>query len=286
MTEPTDMNYQPPNGADEAYQITTSTADGDAADPDQQQAQGDARNDSVSEVAHGEQPPADEEGLQPIGDVAEAEPDGLHDAAGFVDLLLLILAAVLFAIGVATGDTMIAVLQTLGVLFSRSFAMHNRETFRIRPIRELLHRNLLHRNSVVDPFARNSTFGTCTNDPNAETAAMYHMDAVEFLDLMIKRRRKFWHALLDPPYSARQIQECYQIVGRKVTQRDTQFSPMLGAVKDRIHLLLKPKGTVICCGWNSGGMGLKRGYELIEQRNVYHGGMRHDTIVTVERRAE
>jgi hypothetical protein len=40
----------------------------------------------------------------------------------------------------------------------------------------------------------------------------------------------------------------------------------------------------MCFGWNSSGIGIKRGFELIEVLLVCHGGSHNDTIVTVERK--
>ena len=40
----------------------------------------------------------------------------------------------------------------------------------------------------------------------------------------------------------------------------------------------------MCFGWNSSGVGIKRGMKLIEVLLVPHGGSHNDTIVTVERK--
>ena len=90
--------------------------------------------------------------------------------------------------------------------------------------------------------------------------------------------------LFDPPYSPRQIQECYQQIGREVTTQDTQNARLYKRVKDGLDRMLKPGGIAICCGWNSMGFGLKRGYELLEILMVPHGAAHNDTIVTVERK--
>ena len=38
----------------------------------------------------------------------------------------------------------------------------------------------------------------------------------------------------------------------------------------------------IRCGWNSGGIRKKYGFEIVEILMVAHGGWHNDTIVTVE----
>ena len=41
---------------------------------------------------------------------------------------------------------------------------------------------------------------------------------------------------------------------------------------------------MICCGWNSEGIGKKRGFEILEVLLVPHGGSHNDTIVVVNRK--
>lgn len=160
--------------------------------------------------------------------------------------------------------------------------MPSADTFSIEPIRLLLKRWLADRTCIVDPFARNSALAHRTNDLNPETSAQYHMDAVDFLASDIFNARPD-AVLIDPPYSVRQVSECYQQVGRAVTMQDTQAS-FWTRVKDATDLLMSNSGIVICCGWNSSGMGVVRGYELEEILLVCHGGVHNDTIVTVERK--
>jgi hypothetical protein len=93
---------------------------------------------------------------------------------------------------------------------------------------------------------------------------------------------RFDAALLDLPFSPRQAKEVYQDIGHLLTQQDVQS--LWRMVKDGIDDVLKPGGIVICCGWNSIGMGKDRGYKLVETLAVAHGGGHNDTIVTVERK--
>jgi hypothetical protein len=164
--------------------------------------------------------------------------------------------------------------------WSREFAMPNSETFSLPPVARLLDRWLAGRAVIVDPFARNSTRATITNDLNPATLAQHHLHAEEFVKLEISADA----VLFDPPYSPRQVQECYNQIGREVTMKDTQNGLMNRLVKDGLDRMLKPEGISICCGWNSMGFGLKRGYDLLEILMVPHGGAHNDTIVTVERK--
>jgi hypothetical protein len=168
------------------------------------------------------------------------------------------------------------------MIFHREWAMHSPETFTIKPIRHLLGRWIPPCRLVVDPAARDSFWGTHTNDLNPNTRARWHLHAVKFLALMQQAGLWFDAALLDLPYSPRQAQECYQKIGSLLTQQDVQS--LWRMVKDGIDSVLKPGGLVVCCGWNSIGMGTTRGYQPIEMLSVCHGGDHNDTIVIVERK--
>ena len=167
--------------------------------------------------------------------------------------------------------------------FSREFAMPNRNTFSLLPVGSLLDRWLEGRGVIIDPFSGNSKQGTITNDLNSDTGAEFHLLADVFLDDLIGCGGIRADAVLfDPPYSPRQISECYKSVGLKVGMRETQNGRLYKSVKARLDSLLRPGGVAICCGWNSMGFGLKRGYEMREILLVSHGGAHNDTIVTVE----
>lgn len=167
---------------------------------------------------------------------------------------------------------------------SRATAQPSPDTFSIKPVRSLLDRWLDGRAIVVDPFARNSTIATITNDLNPETSAQHHMHSTEFMQMLIDTRGTEWvdAVLIDPPYSPRQISECYRDAGRKVTATDTQNARLYKECKDRAAILLKPGGVAICCGWNSVGMGKSRGFVLDEVLLVSCGGAHNDYIVTVD----
>jgi hypothetical protein len=170
------------------------------------------------------------------------------------------------------------------MIFNRKWAMPNHETFSIKPIGEFVKKHLT--GISVDPFARNKEWFTYTNDLNPETSAQYHMDAIEFL-IMLKEKNVFADTIiLDPPYSNRQVVECYNSIGKKVTQKDTQLSFFMKEIRNAADELIPVGGKVLSFGWNSVGMGIKRNYELEEILLVCHGGGHNDTICICEKKLE
>jgi len=113
---------------------------------------------------------------------------------------------------------------------------------------------------------------------------MYHLEAIEFLGQL---EGDYHGALLDPPYSPRQVSECYKSLNLPVSMEDTQNARLYTKAKVAINRILQPGAIVICCGWNSAGMGRgKNYYELIEILLVCHGSAHNDTICTVERKIQ
>lgn len=164
------------------------------------------------------------------------------------------------------------------VKIERKWAMPSKNTFSIPPITRLLQEELT-AGKWIDPFANTSKVATITNDLNPNMPTDYHMDALEFLKMFDDS--SIDGVLYDPPYSPRQVSEVYHGYGKEVTQETTQMS-YWSRHKDEIARILKPCGTAICFGWNSGGVGLNRGMVMKRILLVAHGGAKNDTIVTVE----
>jgi hypothetical protein len=166
-------------------------------------------------------------------------------------------------------------------LFNRIWEMPNSNTFDIKCIGRLIHKYLKPNFESADPFANKSKLAKVTNDLNPEMKTDYHLDAVDFLKQFADNSLDF--VFYDPPYSLRQVSECYKNVGIAVTMETTQSSWRTKHINE-ISRIVKPNGIVMCFGWNSSGIGKKRGFELIEVLLVAHGGSHNDTIVTVERK--
>mgnify|MGYP003828150207 CR=1 FL=1 len=157
--------------------------------------------------------------------------------------------------------------------------MPNSRTFQIKPIKEFVERNLKNRAVIVDPFANDCKYGTITNDLNPDFNTDFHMDALDFLKTIPDGYADA--VIYDPPYSARQISECYKGVGIKTTIETAQGSWRSRHI-DEIARILKIGGVVLCFGWNSSGVGKVRGFEMNEILLVPHGGSHNDTICTAE----
>lgn len=172
------------------------------------------------------------------------------------------------------------------MLMRRAWAMPNSDTFTVQPIGEIVHKYLAQSRVSVDPFARNKRWATHTNDINPKTEAEHHLDAEEFLLMLRDKGIKCDLGIMDPPYSPRQISECYKEAGLSVGMTETQNSVLYSRVRRALAQILTPDAIVISCGWNSSGMGQKYGMEIIEILLVAHGGAHNDTIITVEKTAE
>lgn len=159
--------------------------------------------------------------------------------------------------------------------------MPSKWTFTIKPIRELLEKYNVGI-GWVDPFAGENSPAELTNDLNPDRPTKYHLESKEFAKIIPAEREGI---LFDPPYSVRQIMECYKGIGRQVFMEDTQMS-FYSDIKNLLTPKLKIGGLAICCGWNSMGFGLNRGFEMLEILLVPHGGAKNDTIVTVERKTQ
>jgi hypothetical protein len=168
----------------------------------------------------------------------------------------------------------------------RVWAMPNANTFEVEPIGQLVKWHVYRSKVSIDPFARNSRICTFTNDLNPNTCAEYHMEAVEFLKMLVVRGVEADCIVIDPPYSPHQITEVYQQIGLKASQEDTQNARLLANCREEVNKLTMPGSVVIFCGWNSAGMGLRYDFELERVLLVCHGGGHNDTIVTVERKRE
>lgn len=169
--------------------------------------------------------------------------------------------------------------ETNSIKIERVWAMPNSNTFDIKPIADLLHDEVDLTKIWIDPFANKNKIASITNDLSKNYDTDYHLDALDFLKLFDDNSVD--GVLYDPPYSPRQVSECYNKVGYTVTW-DTTKASFWGNHKKEISRIVKNGGRVITFGWNSGGIGYKYGFEIQRILMVPHGGWHNDTICTVE----
>lgn len=146
------------------------------------------------------------------------------------------------------------------IKMNRVWAMPNKHTFKIKPIKELLDRYVKDGVGWVDPFAGYNSPAQWTNDLNPKIPTKFHLSAEEFCKNL---NGQYNGILFDPPYSYRQVKECYEGFGLKPTQLDTStnfYNRVMNQICDKII----PGGYAISFGWNSVGFGKKRGYKIIE----------------------
>lgn len=173
--------------------------------------------------------------------------------------------------------------------FNRVWAMPNSNTFQIKPINALIRKYITVGGDWVDPYANNNVFknsldgnvNLITNDLNPDCDTMYHIKALDFLKQF--NTGGIDGVLYDPPYSVRQVSECYKKYGYEVTQFDTRSNYYTND-KDQITRIVKSGGLVLSFGWNSGGIGKNNGFDILEILLVPHGGPHNDTICVVERK--
>ena len=172
------------------------------------------------------------------------------------------------------------------------WSMPNSRTFKIEAIKDLIlkYTNFLSAEKpvILDPFANESSikqylgkYRYINNDIDTQYNTMFHLHAPEFLQKF--KDESIDMVLIDMPYSPRQVSECYKKLGKTVTMRDTS-NAFFSDVKKEVARIVKPKGYVISCCWNSNGVGKKLGFEQIEILLIAHGSNHNDTIVTVEQK--
>ena len=144
------------------------------------------------------------------------------------------------------------------MIIERKWAMPSKRTFEIRPIKDLLSQQFRMGIDVLDPFPFE-----------------YKEDATDILSKI--EDESYEYAVFDPPYSVRQLKECYKGEGEYDTKNSTWSK-----WKDLLARKIKKGGKVISFGWNSGGLGMNRGFKIKKILLVAHGGLHNDTICTVE----
>lgn len=147
--------------------------------------------------------------------------------------------------------------ECLGLKFENVFAMPNKRTFTIKPIADLITSENGWRFDEPFPFE-------------------YKIDALDHLWTF--RDNSLDGVLFDPPYSPRQLKECYDSIGQSWDGTSGIWSQW----EARIASVIKPGGKCIKFGWNSHK--IRKDFETTRILLVNHGGHHNDTIVTVQKK--
>lgn len=170
------------------------------------------------------------------------------------------------------------------MIISRVWAMPNRNTFTIKPIAELLGRWVGDGRGWADPFAGRFSPAEFRNDLDVLVPVANHQDGLEFISGF--STLSLQGVIFDPPYSITQAKECYNGYGMDKLDIKPTSMQYWSEVKNQMQRAVSLGGFAVCCGWSSMGLGLNRGFEMLEILLVPHGGSKNDTIVTVEMKAK
>jgi hypothetical protein len=162
----------------------------------------------------------------------------------------------------------------------RIWEMPNSNTFEIKCIKRFIHR-YSNVEISIDAFANRNRIAKITNDLDPEMGTDYNLDALDFLKTF--KNESVDLVLYDPPYSPRQVAECYKKFGKTVNMETTQAS-FWGNIKKEIGRIVKPGGHCLTFGWNTNGIGLSKGFEICEILIVAHGGNHNDTLCLAEKK--
>jgi hypothetical protein len=157
----------------------------------------------------------------------------------------------------------------------RIWEMPHRYTFSMKCVQALLKEEMVG-DIWIDPFCGQHSPARIRNDADSTVEAGSHEDALDFL----KGLEVADGCLFDPPYSVEQALRKYvPKQGGTAGRLEYQY-----ACLREIGRIIRPNGKVICFGWDSNGVGKKRGFELERVLLIAHGAAHRDTIVTVERK--
>ncbi len=170
------------------------------------------------------------------------------------------------------------------MIINRIWAMPNSETFNVKPIKEFVLKYLKDKKLSIDCFARNVTLATYTNDLNPKTTAQYHLDILDFCKLLKEKAIQTDICIFDPPFTPSQLKMSYESIGIKNTSYDCQRVGRWSQEKEILKDIIIHGGIFLHFGIHSNGMGINRGFEILEILLVAHGSAHSDTICMAERK--
>jgi len=167
--------------------------------------------------------------------------------------------------------------------FHYEFAMGNKWTFEMKPIKTYLHRKIVQHQRILIPFAGQTRFYIPKKqityidiDPTMPQPCIYG-DSLKILDVFVSQNKKFDLIISDPPYTFFQSVQTYKMNKENVKMQT------ITKIKEMYQDLLEPRGEIIHFGYNSTGMGQKRGFEKTHLHIITLGGSHNDILMLTEK---
>ena len=133
---------------------------------------------------------------------------------------------------------------------------------------------------ILDPFARDCEWADITNDLNPDTKAKYHLDAKDFLQLMLDEHgtNSVKCLIFDPPFSTSQ----YKKYEKESPLELVNIYATPGKVNEIFEIarkLIQPGGIIIKLGYNTTRPILD--YQLTYLSTTNFGANRNDVLTTI-----
>jgi len=113
-------------------------------------------------------------------------------------------------------------------------------------------------------------------DLNKDMPSDFCMDAYDFVLMAKGLGWKYDTIILDPPYNLRKSREKYNGI----------YTSVLRKIKTQLPYILNDNGLIISYGYDTTGMGKKRGFELIHICIINHSGGHNDTLSIIEKKIQ
>ena len=177
----------------------------------------------------------------------------------------------------ATYNILVGDVREKPIQIHREWVMPSKWTFIMKPVQAVFNKYGVGR-GWVDPFAGENSPAEITNDIEGR-GNKYQMDALDFLKMLPPESCQ--GVLFDPPYSVEQCLRKYTPKQNGTAGRTEYWSQC----KNEIARIIVTGGHCISFRWDSTGIGMKRGFKIIEVVLLCHGACHNDTIITIDAKA-
>ena len=152
------------------------------------------------------------------------------------------------------------------ITMERVWTMPSHRTFTMPPVKKLIKQESAGCKNIIEPFPFQSK-----------------IDVFDYLQSIPDESADL--ALVDPPYTRRQVSEHYKEQGVKVTGWHTS-SGWTTKVKREVARKIKPGGKAITFGYDSAGLHKKNGMQIYRILLCHSGVDHYDLICTCDRKIQ